>query len=1028
MNYKKLNIIVGWITFLVAAITYMMTLEPRASFWDCGEFITTAFKFEVGHPPGAPLFMIVGRFFTLFGNAMSAAFWMNVLSALASAFTILFLFWTITHLTKRLFTSEDEPSTGEMIAILGSGLIGGLAYTFSDTFWFSAVEAEVYGTSSFFTAIVFWAILKWENVADEKYSNRWIILICYLAGLSIGVHLLNLLAIPAIVFIYYYKKYDITKKGIAIALIISGVILGFVLYGIIPGVVKLATFFERIFVNGIGAPVNTGFFIYVILLIAAIAYGIYYTHKNGKVLLNTIIIGLTVILIGFSTYMVIPIRSSAHPPMDQNSPSNAFAMLSYLNREQYGDRPLFYGQYYNSPADGTVHSKDEYRVKNGKYVVTNEQVKPTFDSKYCTFFPRMWSKTDPRHEKAYKYWGDIKGTKMTFRNPSSGETETIVKPTFAENLRFFFRYQVNFMYFRYFMWNFAGRQNDMQGGGDGSEQVVSKDLLNGNWISGIKFIDEARLGNQDKLSSKYADNPGRNKYYFLPFLFGILGILFQYKSGNQGKRDLWVVTLLFVATGLAIVVYLNQSPYQPRERDYAYAGSFYAFTIWIGMGVAWLYKMLKKVAPDTISAATVTILSLLAVPVLMASENWDDHNRSKRTSAPDMGFNYLASVQPNGIVFTNGDNDTYPLWYNQEVEGVGTDKRVCNLSYLQTDWYVRQMQRKAYTSDPLPISFKYDQYVQGTRDVVYIMEEPRMKGKSIELGRALNFIKSDEPGTKIAQYENAAYLPVRKLFMVVDKKAVIANGVVAPKDYDKIVDTMFIDLGGNYIAKDHLMILDMLYNNNWKRPIYYAISVGADKYLSLDKYFRLEGLAYRIVPILAKTGSYQRGFEDTEIMYNNLMNKFKWGGIKLPGVYVDENNRRMYTNMRNNFQRLAEALLVEGKRDQCIKVLDKCIQEIPANKVPYDYFSVQIAKTYLNAGEKEKTNKLVKEMAKEFSDELEYLYSFNPKEYASFDEDIRSSLYFLNELQMMAEKSGNSELQSQIKTSFEKYYDQLLVK
>jgi len=1019
MNYKKLNIIVGWFTFLVAAITYLMTLEPRASFWDCGEFITTAFKFEVGHPPGAPLFMIVGKFFTLFGNNMSAAFWMNVLSALASAFTILFLFWTITHLTKRLVSSEKEPSMGEMIAILGSGLIGGLAYTFSDTFWFSAVEAEVYGTSSFFTAIVFWAILKWENVADEKNSNRWIILICYLAGLSIGVHLLNLLAIPAIVFIYYYKKYNVTNKGIAYALIISGVILGFLLYGVIPGVVKLATVFERLFVNGIGLPINTGFFIYVILLIGAIGYGIYYTHKNGKVLLNTIIVGLTVILIGFSTYMVIPIRSSAHPPMDQNSPYNAFAMLSFLNREQYGDRPLLYGQYYNSPSDGTEHSKNEWRVKNGKYVVANEQLKPTFDSKFSTFFPRMWSKTDPRHEEAYKEWGKIKGTKMTYRNSQTGETETIIKPTFAENLRFFFRYQINFMYTRYFMWNFVGRQNDIQGNGN---------LIEGNWISGIKFLDAARLGNQDNLPSKYANNPGRNKYYFLPLLLGLLGILFQYRSGTQGKRDLWIVTLLFVLTGLAIVVYLNQYPYQPRERDYAFAGSFYAFAIWIGMGVAWLYQMLKKVAPETISAVAVTAISLLAVPVLMASQNWDDHNRSKRTSAPDMGYNYLASVKPQGIIFTNGDNDTYPLWYNQEVEGVGTDKRVCNLSYLQTDWYVQQMQRKAYTSEPLPISFKYDQYVQGTRDVVYIMEDPRLKGKSIELGKALEFIKDDNPRTKITQYDNAAYLPVRKLYMVVNKNEVKANNVVAPEDYNKIVDTMFIDIQGNYIAKDQLMILDMLYNNHWKRPIYYAISVGADKYLSLDKYFQLEGLAYRVVPMLAQSGGYQRGFEDTEIMYDNMMNKFRWGGIKLPGVYVDENNRRMYTNMRNNFQRLAEALLKEGKKDKCIKVLDRCMEEIPANKVPYDYFSVQIAKTYLSAGEKGKTIQMIREMSKEFSDELKYFYSFGQKEHASFDDEIRSALYFMNEMQSLAEKSGDSELTSQIKTTFEKYYNQLIEK
>jgi hypothetical protein len=949
MNYKNLNIAVGWIAFLAATITYLLTLEPTASFWDCGEFITIAYKLQVGHPPGAPVYMILGRFFTLFGNEQSAALMMNVFSALASSFTILFLFWTITHLTKRLLSNDENPTMGQTIAILGSGLIGALAYTFSDTFWFSAVEAEVYAISSLFTAFVFWAILKWENIADQEHSNRWLILICYLAGLSIGVHLLNLLAIPAIAFIYYYKKHTVSNKGIFATLVVSAIILGFLLYGMIPGVAKLAAFFERLFVNGLGAPINTGFFVYSALLIAAIVYGIYITHKKKMLIANTVLVGITVIMIGFSTYMIIPIRSMANPPMDQNSPDNPFTLLSYLNREQYGSNPLLYGHYYNSPLDkqeSSVHSKNEWRVINGKYVVTNEQFKPKYDDDFCTFFPRMWSKNDPRHEQAYKEWANVKGIRKTYRN-SSGETETIYKPTFSENLRFFFRYQVNFMYFRYFMWNFAGRQNDIQGNGN---------LIDGNWISGIKFIDQARLGNQDNLPPKYADNPGRNKYYLLPLLLGILGIFFQYNSGKQGKRDLWVVFLLFFMTGLAIVVFLNQNPYQPRERDYAYAGSFYAFTIWIGMGVAFLYNLMKKVLPETPSASVVTLVSLLAVPVLMASENWDDHNRAHRTTAPDFGQNYLVSVQPNGILFTNGDNDTYPLWYNQEVEGVGIDKRVCNLSYLQTDWYVKQMQQKAYDSDPLPISFTYDQYVQGTRDVVYIMEDPRMKGKSIELSKAIEFIKDDNPRTKIAQYNNAAYLPVRSLFLVIDKNAVIENGVVPQADYDKIVDTMFIDLTGNYITKDQLMILDMLNNNNWKRPIYYAISVGTDKYLSLDKYFRLEGMAYRIVPILTETASFQKGYEDTALMYENIMNRFKWGNVKKTGVYVDENNRRMLTNMRNNFQRLGEALLREGKKEKCIEVLDKCFEEIPANKVPYDYFTVQIAKVYLRCRGNRKSN------------------------------------------------------------------------
>jgi len=1021
MNYKKLNIIGGWITFAIAAITYLMTIEPTASFWDCGEFITTAFKFEVGHPPGAPFFMLIGRLFTLLGGAAKAGFYMNVLTAFASAFTILFLFWTITHLTKRLINTEENSSLGETIAIIGSGFVGGLAYTFSDTFWFSAVEAEVYGLSSLFTALVFWAILKWENVANEPNANRWLILICYLAGLSIGVHLLNLLVIPAIAFIYYYKRYNVTNKGIFYTILVSGLILGFVLYGIIPGVVNVATVFERIFTNGFGLPINTGFFLYMILIIAAISYGIYYTHQKNKVLWNTVLVGLTVILIGFSTYFIIPIRSNAKLPMDQNSPNNVFGMLSYLNREQYGDRPLLYGQYYNTPLDEAnpyVDDKKEWRVKDGKYVVSNERQKPNYNDNFCTVFPRMWSKTDPRHIEAYQDWGKIKGTRMTARG-AQGESETIVKPTFVENMRFFFRYQINFMYIRYFMWNFAGRQNDIQGHGN---------LVDGNWISGIKFLDAARLGNQSDLPQKYADNPGRNKYYLLPLLLGIVGIIFQYKKGQQGKRDLWVVSLLFILTGVAIVIYLNQYPFQPRERDYAFAGSFYAFAIWIGMGVAGLYHFLKKYASEKVVAVSATAVTLLAVPVLMAAQNWDDHDRSGRTSARDFGANYLSCVEKNGIIFTNGDNDTYPLWYNQEVEGVGTDKRVCNLSYFQTDWYVNQMQRKAYTSDPLPISFKYEEYVQGTRDIVYIMEDPRMTGKSIELGKALDFIKDNDPRTKIARADNASYLPVRNLFMVVDKQAVIANGVVPPNMYSQIVDTMTIQLEGSYITKDQLMILDMLYHNNWKRPIYYAISVGTDKYLGLDRYFRLEGLTYRIVPVESKTQGFQKGYVETDKMYDNLMNKFKWGGIKKPGVYVDENNRRMLTNTRNNFQRLADALIQKGQKERAIGVLDRCVQEIPVDKVPYDYFAMQIAKSYIDAGAVQKAESMIKEMSEDFGQELNYFFKFKGKDFEKLEDEVRSNLFFMNEMVNLSKQTGNTSLQNEIKASFDKYYDQLLGK
>ncbi|MBN2263820.1 MAG: DUF2723 domain-containing protein [Prolixibacteraceae bacterium] len=1019
MNYKKLNIIVGWITFAIALAVYLITMEPTASFWDCGEFITISYKLEVGHPPGAPFYMLLGRFFTLFGNPQTAAVMMNIFTALASAFTILFLFWTITHLTKRVVTNNGEITTGQTIAVLGSGLVGALAYTFSDTFWFSAVEAEVYGFSSFFTAIVFWAILKWENVADEPHSNRWLILIFYLFGLSIGVHLLNLLALPAIVFVYYYKKYEVSNKGIFIALSVSAIILAIILYGIIPGAVSLATVFELIFVNGVGLPIHSGFFVYLIVLVAAISYGLYYSYKKKKVLLNTIILSFTVIMIGYSTYMLVPIRSNANPPMDQNSPNNAFAMLSFLNREQYGSRPLVYGQYYNSPLDQNepyVHDKTERRVKDGKYVVSQERKKPNYSDEFSTFFPRMWSKNDPRHIEEYQRWGKVRGIKKTYRG-SDGQTETIAKPTFAENIRFFINYQVGFMYLRYFMWNFAGRQNDIQGHGN---------VIDGNWISGIKFIDEARLGNQNDLPSKFVDNPGRNKYFMLPLLLGLLGIAFQYKGGKQGKRELWVVSLLFIFTGFAIVIYLNQHPLQPRERDYAYAGSFYAFTIWIGMGVAAIYQWLKKFAPSSVVASGVTLVCLMAVPVLMLSENWDDHNRARRTSARDFGYNYLASVDEQGVIFTNGDNDTYPLWYNQEVEGVGTDKRVCNLSYLQTDWYVNQMQRKAYESEPLPISFEYEQYVQGKRDVIYIMEDARMQNRSIELGRALEFIKNDDPRTKISRADNAAYLPVRNLYFAVDKEAVIRNGVVKPEEQHLIVDTMYIQLNDSYITKDQLMILDMLYHNNWERPIYYAISVGSDKYMSLDKYFRLEGMTYRIVPVLTKSNDFQKGYIATDIMYQRLMNEFKWGNVNHPKVYVDENNRRMLTNLRNNFQRLAEGLIAEGKNDKAIEALDKCMDIIPASKVPYDYFALQIAKAYLSAGATEKAQQMLKDMAGEFSNELRYYFGFSNKYFISLESEVRSNLFFLNEMVNLTRNSGMNELHEEIKTSFDLYYNQLL--
>ena len=1014
-NFKQLNNVVGWLTFLVAAVTYLLTIEPTASFWDCGEFITTSFKLEVGHPPGAPFFMIMGRLFNLFASDPShVAVMVNAMSALASAFTILFLFWTITHLAKKLIRPVGEYTMGQTIAILGSGVVGALAYTFSDTFWFSAVEGEVYASSSLFTALVFWAILKWEDEADEPRANRWIILIAYLMGLSIGVHLLNLLAIPAIVFVYYFRKYKVTRNGILISLAISILILGVVMYVIIPGVITIATWFELMFVNGFGLPFNTGVIIYAFALVGALVFGILYTIRKKLILWNTVLISVVVILIGYSSFAMIVIRSSANPPMDQNSPDNVFALLGYLNREQYGDRPLLYGQYYNTPLEKYVDDKPYYIQKDGKYVVADMRQKPVFDSNLCTVFPRMYSR-ESEHIEAYKQWAGIKGRRVSITD-EDGQAKTIEIPTFGENLTFFFRYQIGHMYLRYFMWNFSGRQSDIQGNGE---------ITNGNWITGINFLDSIRLGDQSNLPQEFKNNKGRNKYYLLPFILGIIGIVFMYNRGIEGKKDLWTVFLLFFMTGFAILIYLNQTPLQPRERDYAYAGSFYAFTIWIGIGVLGIYEALKKYLPDAPSAGVAGGLSLLLVPVIMGAQNWDDHDRSNRYTARDFGANYLNTCASNAIIFTNGDNDTFPLWYNQEVEGVRKDIRVCNLSYFQTDWYIDQMKSKAYESEPLPITFTHDQYVQGKRDVVYLMEDPRLKG-SVELKQALDFVKDENPRTKLEQADNAAYIPSKKLFLVVDKAAVIRNKVVDPQDYDKIVDTLKIDLSSKrYISKDELMVLDMIANNNWERPIYFAITVGRDKYMNLQDYFQLEGLAYRLVPIKTTSSdeSIDIGKVNARLMYPNVMDKFKWGNMNDPKVYIDENNSRMMMNIRNTFNRLAETLVDEGQNEKAAQVLDRGVELIPNKIVPYNYFSMMMAETYFKAGKPEKGKEIITTIMTDYKEQLDYFFKLNRPMRASVDDEIQRILYFMREMGMVCARGQQAELGKEVTSSFTSYLD-----
>jgi hypothetical protein len=724
-NFRKYNLILGWGVFLVSLIVYLLTMEPTASFWDCGEFIATAYKLEVGHPPGAPFFMILGRFFTLFagGDVTKVAVTMNILSATASAFTILFLFWSLTHLVRKFYKKEDAQSPVSMITIFGAALVGSLAYTFSDSFWFSAVEAEVYSTSSLFTAVVFWAILKWENIADEPGANRWLILIAYLMGLSIGVHLLNLLAIPAIIMVYYFRKYTPTTKGVVAALAVSVGILGVVNYMLIPGLTGIATKFELLFVNGLGMPFNTGTVVYVLLLFGALIFGIYYTHKRGNVLWNTIILALFVVVIGYSSYAIIVIRSDANTPLDESNPDTVFSLLDYLNREQYGDNPLVYGPYFNQRPISIESGKPSYYRGEEEYYEVDKNREYEYESDAKGVFPRMWS-TQDRHANEYIYWGkmdeadlydlrrDADGNPMMnqFGTYSYDRGRPVGTPTFGQNLRFFFRYQVGYMYLRYFMWNFAGRQNDIQGHGE---------LTKGNWISGIKFIDQARLGPQRNMPASIVDNKGHNKYYMLPLCWDWRG-LSSSTSGTTGISG-WS-DLLFVLTGLAILVYLNQYPIQPRERDYAYAGSFYAFALWIGIGVAGLIEWASKWKRSVVTAGVLVLVSLILVPGIMATQNWDDHDRSDRYTAPAFARNFLNSCLPGGIMFTNGDNDTFPLWYLQEVEGVRTDVRIVNLSYLTADWYIEQMKQTFYDSYALPISMTKEQYIQGSRDYAYLVD------------------------------------------------------------------------------------------------------------------------------------------------------------------------------------------------------------------------------------------------------------------------------------------------------------------
>ena len=1022
-QYKLVNNLLGWVTFAIAAFTYCMTVEPTASFWDCPEFITTAYKLEVGHPPGAPFFMLTGNFFTQFTDDPSkVAFCVNIMSALLSALCILFLFWTITHLARMLLIEDGKVTTwAQTVLIMGCGLTGALAYTWSDTFWFSAVEGEVYAYSSMFTALVFWLILKWEEHADEPHSDRWLVLIFYLTGLSIGVHLLNLLCLPAIALVYYYKrKPDANLKGSLVALTISMLLVAAVLYGVVPGIVKVGGWFEWFFVNDLGMPFNTGVIIYIIALIAVVLAAIWSTttpgrkrttllyglsvallgipfmghgalsivlglvvlgvlgfvlqlkDKNGnyvlrKRFLNTSLLCMLMLMIGYSSYAVIVIRSTQNTPMDQNSPEDIFTLGSYMSREQYGSYPLFKGEAYCSQsqayAAGAIDYKRNMRTQRREKADANEpdsyeEIEETTGVKYpaglTMLFPRMWSAA---HTGQYEQWMGSIDTKSVIFSTPDGYDMMGEMPTQFENLRFFLSYQINFMYWRYFMWNFAGRQNDVQSKGE---------LEHGNWITGFSFIDNALYGDQSLLPQSLRENKGHNVFYCLPLLLGLLGLFWQAYRGEKGIRQFWVVFFLFFMTGLAIVLYLNQTPGQPRERDYAYAGSFYAFAIWIGLGVAaiakWLEKLLKQ--KPAIAATVASVIGIL-VPLQMVSQTWDDHDRSDRFACRDFGLNYLNTLPAKGnpIIFTNGDNDTFPLWYNQEVEGNRTDARVCNLSYLQTDWYTDQMRRPAYDSPALPITWKRLYYVDNGKHTYYPIKP---EGRE-ELDR----IKEENPNVDpyemsyiidhYAKKERGGYIPTDSVVISVNKQAVIESGMFLPLGPENIPDKMVISLRNAYekqggLYRSDLMIYEMLAHADWKRPMYMSVTLGAGNYAGLENYLVLEGLAYRITPF--DFGGM--GMIDSDTMYRNMMTRFKYGAVNTPGIYLDETVMRMCQTHRRMFLMLANSLLQKGKKAEAQKVLQKCLKELPPTTVPYTDDDSQLASLLAEAGKAKEAAQVAK--------------------------------------------------------------------
>lgn len=1013
-NFNKLNTLFGWVAFLIASVVYLLTIEPTASWWDCGEYISTAFKLQVGHPPGAPTFQLLGRFFSLFafGDTSHVAMMVNIMSALCSSFTILFLFWSISYLARKLVVSNGEMTTTKMYTVFAASFVGALAYTFSDTFWFSAVEGEVYAMSSLMTALVFWIILKWETVAHEKHNTRWLILLAFVIGLSVGVHLLNLLAIPAIAFVYYFKKFKPTRWGMVFTFGISILLIAFVMFIIIPWVVKLSGQFELLFVNGFGLPFNTGTIFYFLLLIGLLVLGLIWSHRKQKTILNTAILSLTFILIGYSTFLTLVIRANADTPINENAPKDAISLLSYLNREQYGDWPIFYGQYYSAPVVDYKDGNPIYRknTETHKYEVIDDRkgTISVYDSRFETIFPRMWSTQRKGAAEFYQNWGGP-GVPVTIQD-DNGETKTISKPTFAENLKFFFSYQVGHMYLRYFMWNFAGRQNDVQGFGNPE---------NGNWLSGIPFIDKARLGNSwtDLPDSK--KNWATNRYYMLPLLLGLIGLFFHIK---RNSKDSIVVGLLFIMTGLAIVVYLNQQPYEPRERDYAYAASFYAFAIWIGLGVIQVVEWLKKIMGEKVSLILTAALTLAFVPGLMAEQNWNDHDRSGKYACRDFAADYLNSCGKQGILFTNGDNDTFPLWYDQEVEGIRTDVRVVNLMLAGGPWYIDQMFRKTYDSEKLPLSIDQKNYRPGTNDIVIYYKPENVTDDYIELKDLVDWLKSDNPATYL-QLQNGMrlkYFPTKKVKITVDSAACVRNGIVPPYFAGRIVDSIAWTIKSNQLYKNDVMLLDLIASTNWTRPLYFAAPGSVSHVFNIDSFAFLTGYVYKIMPVRGDRSDYVPGLGtiDARESYKLLMN-MKWGNLNNPNVYVDPESLNNAIRPRTNFMRVAQGLVNLGMNKEAEMLLDKYIKEFPDSKIPYDYYMVPFAEIYYKVGATNKANAIASRLIDIAGQDLNYYLSYPPDRLEIFTSDIQTGLGTLQNVARITASYHQQALSDKAKSLFD---------